>query len=583
MTTAPHRSGLDPITLEILWSRLISIVEESETTLVRTSFSPIVGEADDHAAALLDAQGNILAQTPSAMPAFIGILGRTTRTMLEYYPVETLKPGDVLITNDPWICCGHLNDVNLLRPIFHRGKLVAFTANTAHLTDIGGRNSGESVDLFEEGLRILPSKLYDGGVANEEIYKFLRANSRVPVQIIGDLNAQLAATQVAERRLVEMLEEYDLDDIEELSAEIQARTERVTREAIARLPDGDYHGTVYSDGYDSSLKIQVTVRVRGDEIAIDFSGTSDQVPYGINCPLNLTYAESVWPIRVALAPDIPTTEGSLRPITVTAPEGSILNPRFGAAVYARTVVVHNVHAAIFQALSSLVPDYIDPANVQANSGCIWGFRFRGQWSEKWRPEWEIQDTFVSSYLQNGGQGATGVQDGHHCMSYPDNCSNMPIEVVEARMPVMFVKKEIRPDSGGPGKFRGGCGQTVQLRVLSDLPIQFTVVSGDKVVNPPGGLQGGQPGGPGYVGRGGEALIPPRMWHTVYEHDIVTQSPPGGGGYGDPFERDPEAVLRDVRDGYVSTAAARESYGVEITPSLTIDWDETARLRSQPRA
>lgn len=568
---------IDPVTLEILWTRLISIVEEAEATLVRTSYSPIVGESDDHSAALLDAQGNILAQTLSAMPAFIGILGRTTRAMLQYFPPETLQPGDVLTTNDPWICCGHLNDLNLLRPIFHRGKLIAFTGNTAHLTDIGGRNSAEGVDLFEEGLRILPSKLYDAGKQNEEIYKFLRGNSRIPEQMIGDLNAQLAATETAERRLLEMVEEYGLDDIEELTAEIQSRTEQVMRAAIAKLPDGDYFGEVYSDGYDATLTIKVRVSIRGDELTIDYDGTSDQVERGINCPMNLTYAESVWPIRVALAPDIPTTEGALRPITVEAPEGSVLNPRFPAAVQARTVVVHNVHAAIFQALASLEPDYIEPANIQAHSGCIWANRFRGQWTERWKPAWESRDHFVSSYLCNGGQGASGVKDGQHCMSYPDNCSNMPIEVVENRQPAIFLRKEIRQDSGGPGKFRGGCGQTIELRVLSDRPISYVVNSGDKILNPAPGLKGGLPGGVARIGRN-EQPISARAWNTVYEGDVILHEPPGGGGYGDPFERDPETVLVDVRNGYVSRDAAAQAYGVAISDDLTIDRAETARRR-----
>ena len=568
---------MDPVTLEILWSRLISIVEESESTLVRTSFSPIVGEADDHAAALLDVNGNILAQTPSGMPAFIGILGHTTRVLLQHFPPDTLKPNDVLTTNDPWICCGHLNDLNLLRPIFYKGKIVAYTANTAHLTDIGGRNSAESVDLFEEGLRILPSKLYDGGKPNEEIYKFLRANSRVPDQMVGDMNAQLAATEIAERRLVEMLEEYGLDDLEDVASEIQSRTEQVVRERISKLPDGDYYGAVKSDGFDKTLDITVKVSIQGDSIIIDYDGTSPQVPHGINCPLNLTYAESVWPIRVALASDIPTTEGSLKPISVTAPEGTILNPRFPAAVYSRTVVVHNVHAAIFQALSALAPEHLDPRHIQANSGCIWGFRFRGDWTEKWKPGWVSGDQFVSSYIGNGGQGATGAKDGQFCMSYPDNCSNMPIEVIENRTPIMFVSKEVTQDSGGAGVYRGGPGQTIKLRVLSDVPIAYAS-NGDKVNNAPIGLHGGKHGGNGFIARNGEPM-PARVWNRVEEGDIITHRTPGGGGYGDPQTREPDAVLADVRSGLISLEGARRDYAVAITDDLMLDSDETDRLRA----
>ena len=574
-----HGEPIDPITLEMLWSRLISIVEESESTLVRTSFSPIVGEADDHSAALLDAKGNLLAQTPSAMPAFIGILDHTARVLLQHYPVETLRPGDVLTTNDPWICCGHLNDLNVMRPIFYNDRVVAFAANTAHLTDIGGRNSAEAFDLFEEGLRILPSKLVKAGEPNEEIFKFLRANSRIPDQMIGDINAQIAATTTADHRLVEMLEEYGLDDLDQLSEEIISRTERAMRAAIERLPDGDYFGEVKSDGVAGAgeITIKVKVTIAGDTLTIDYAGTSPQVQHGINSPMNLTFAESVWPVRVALGADIPTTAGSLRPIKVTAPEGCILNPKFPAPVFARTTVVHNVHAPIFQVLSALVPEYISPARVQANSGCIWSWDIRGTWSERQRPDFTTDAMFITGYIGNGGQGATGAGDGRFCMSYPDNCSNMPIEVIEARTPLIFLSKEIEIDGGGPGKFRGGPGQTTLLQIRSDLPVQFESGSSDKIVNPPAPLAGGQPGMRGYLALNGE-IIPKQVWVSTKAGDVLTVRSPGGGGYGDPFTRDPEAVLADIELGLVSVEGARRDYGVVINPPGCIDWDATTELR-----
>jgi N-methylhydantoinase B len=578
-TQPTTRVELDPITLEMLWSRLISIVEESESTLVRTSFSPIVGEADDHSAALLDAKGNLLAQTPSAMPAFIGILDHTARVLLQHYPVETLQPGDVLTTNDPWICCGHLNDLNVMRPIFHQGRVVAFSANTAHLTDIGGRNSAEAFDLFEEGLRILPSKLVKGGVPNEEIFKMLHANSRVPDQIIGDINAQLAAAEIADRRMVEMLEEYGLDDLETLSEEIITRTEAAMRAAISRLPDGEYSGEVKSDGVRDTgpITIKAKVTIHGDSLTIDFDGTSPQVQYGVNCPMNLTYAEAVWPVRVALGSDIPTTAGSLRPIKVIAPEGCILNPKFPAAVYARTTIVHNAHAPVFQALSALVPEHVSPSRVQANSGAIWGWRVRGSWSERQRPDFLAGEQFVTSYLGNGGQGATGGGDGRFCMSYPDNCSNMPIEVIESRSPVIFLSKEITTDAGGPGHYRGGPGQTIQLEMRSERPMYFISSSGDKMIQPPAPLLGGTPGQTGALAINGKP-IPKQIWQEVTFGDIVEVRSPGGGGYGNPFDRDPDAVLADVVFGLVSIEGARTGYGVAITPDLTVDLDQTRALR-----
>jgi N-methylhydantoinase B len=294
--------------------------------------------------------------------------------------------------------------------------------------------------------------------------------------------------------------------------------------------------------------------------------------------MNLTFAESVWPVRVALGADIPTTAGSLRPIKVVAPEGCILNPRFPAPVFARTTVVHNVHAPVFQALSALVPEYIAPSRVQANSGCIWSWDMRGMWSDRQRPDFVTDDMFITGYIGNGGQGATGASDGRFCMSYPDNCSNMPIEVIEARTPILFLSKEIDTDAGGPGAFRGGPGQTTLLEVLSDLPVQFESGSSDKIVNPPAPLAGGQPGQTGYLALNGEE-IPKQVWVTATKGDVITVRSPGGGGYGNPFNRDPGAVLADVIFGVVSIESAIRDYGVVITLGMTIDETATRNVRN----
>ncbi|MBI4277063.1 MAG: hydantoinase B/oxoprolinase family protein [Armatimonadetes bacterium] len=582
---ASRRSRFDPVQLEVLWSRLISIVEEAETTLVRTSFSPTVGEAADHAAALLDVKGQILAQTPHGLPAFIAILGRTTRTMLEYFPPETLRPGDVLITNDPWICAGHLPDINLLRPIFFKGKLVAFAANTAHLNDVGGRGSAESVDIFEEGLRIPPSKLFRAGEPNEDLFNIIRANSRTPKLIIGDINAQLAANVIAEKRLVEMMEEYAFDDLQPLSDEIQERTERAMRAVIEPLPDGDYHGEVISDGYDEPLAIRVTVRIRGSDAMVDYEGTSAQVPRAINCPFNLTYAETMFPFR-CIAPHIPMAEGALRPIQVVAPDGTIVNPRFPAAVLRRTIVIHNAQAAIFQALSALVPDHLPPDRVTAHSGCIYAFWLRGRWegvpAAYKRGFVPVEEGYHQIYLFNGGQGAHASQDGHGTLSMPDNCSNVPVEVCEYRLPLLFERKEIIRDSGGPGRFRGGCGQRIVVRSLADWPIMCLPGSVDRIQHPPIGLLGGYPGRAGRLTYNDTLPMHPRAATILQPGDRFCMEAPGGGGVYPPEERDPETVARDVADGLVSREQAWEVYRVELTPEGTMDAAATARLRAGGR-
>jgi N-methylhydantoinase B len=567
---------LDPVTLEVYWSRLIAIVEEAEATLVRTSYSAIVGEADDHSAALLDAEGRIIAQSPKGSPGFIAILGRTARAALERIPRETLEPGDVVVVNDPWLCAGHLHDFNLLQPIFYRGKVVAFAANTAHLSDIGGKVSAEAEDLFEEGLQVPVMKLFRRGKADETAMAFIRQNSRTPKQIIGDLHAQLAANQTTERRVMEMLEETGLSDLEYLSEQIRDRTEAATRAAIEKLPDGVYTAQVFSDGYDETLTIKVAVTVRGSDIAIDYAGTSAQIRRAINCPMNLTYAESIFPIRAALTPNLPTNDGALRPITVTAPEGTILNPRKPAAVYTRTVVVHNAHAAIYAALTPLVPEYLPAERVHAHSGCIWAFRFRGLWHEgDRRPPFAVDDYFVQAYISNGGQGAAGGHDGRSALSMPDNCGNVPVEVFEGKLPVMWVRKELRADSGGPGTWRGGLGQIMELRILGHGPMSFSTGTGDKVKNAAPGILGGMPGDRAFVGVNGQPSFA-RRWLTVGHNDVVTLHNPGGGGVGDPMLRDPLKVRDDVRNGYVSLEAASRDYGVVLTHDGDVNWAETRR-------
>ncbi|MBM3451088.1 MAG: hydantoinase B/oxoprolinase family protein [Armatimonadetes bacterium] len=584
MAQSPVRA-FDPIQLEILWSRLVSIVEEAETTLVRTSFSSTVGEADDHGAALLDARGQILAQTPSGMPAFIAILGRTTRKMLEYFPAETLRPGDVLITNDPWICAGHLPDINLLRPIFYKDKLVAFAANTAHLSDVGGRGSGESVDLFEEGLRIPPSRLYRAGRPNVDVFNFIRANSRTPVQIIGDLNAQLAANAVADKRIVEMMGEYGLDDLQPLSDTIQERTEQAMRAVLEKLPDGVYVGEVNSDGYDQPLRIRATVTIKGSDVTVDYEGTSPQVNRAINCPFNLTYAETMFPFR-CIAPHVPMAEGALRPIQVIAPDGCVVNPKFPASVLLRTVVIHNAHAAVFKALSAIPADLLPPGRVAAHSGCIWGFRFRGAWDEMpsaYRNGFvPIEPRFFQLYLFMGGQGANAVTDGISAMTMPDNCSNVPVEVAEYRAPVMFERKEFVPDTGGAGTRRGGLGQRVVIRVLADSPILFIPSSMDRIINPPIGLAGGHPGGTGGVSLNDGGFLHSRNVTVVSPGDRVLVQAPGGGGFGAPDGREPHLVATDVAHGLVTRDRAADVYRVALAPDGSVDDAGTRALRFDGR-
>ncbi len=582
---AAHAPRLDPVTLEVLWNRLVSIVQEAETVLLRTSFSSTVGEANDYAAALLDARGQILTQTPKGTPGFIAILGRMTRRMLEYFPLSTLEPGDVLITNDPWICAGHLPDVNLLTPIFYRGAVVAFAASTAHLNDVGGRGSAQAVDLFEEGLRIPPSKLYRAGAPNRDVLNFIQANSRTPKQIVGDLHAQLAANATADKRLVETLEEHGLADLQALSDAIQERTERAVREVLRRLPAGSYRAELWGDGYEEGVRIAVEVRVIGDgTLEVDYAGTSPQVPRAINCPFNLTYAATMFPFR-CMTPNVPTAEGALRPIRVFAPEGCIVNPTFPAAVLRRSVVIHNVHAAIFRALAPLAPEFIPADRVIAHSGCIFSFRFTGEWTgagRAYRRGVLVNDgRFAQTYLFMGGQGATLASDGRNTLTMPANCSNVPIEVMEARAPVLYECKEWCVDSGGPGRYRGGLGQRVTIRALADDAITFVPSSIRGVQYPAPGIEHGASGGrAGLKDPDTGKRVHPRVPKVMPTGTRVTVWTSGGGGAGEPTERDPRHVADDVRLEYVTQQAARRHYRVVLTRDGAVDLRATTRLRQR---
>jgi N-methylhydantoinase B len=562
---------LDFLTAEIVWHRLISVVEEAEAVIAHMSFSPVVGEARDYAAALLDGSGEVIAQSPGSMGGFVAILGRATRRVLEIVPPESLLPGDVVITNDPWICAGHLPDVMTLTPIFSGEQIVAYATSIAHMSDLGGLQSAEARDLFEEGLRIWPCFLQRGGVENEDVLRFIRSNSRSPHQVLGDLRAQVAATALMGRRVVEALGEYELLDLDELSAEIQGRAERAVRSLVLGLPDGTYRGDLRCDGVEEDVHLVATITINGDHLHVDYEGTSAQVRAGLNCPPTLTIAETTYCLCVAFGGSgLPLVEGAIRPFTVSAPEGSILNPRFPAPVMIRAAIVNNVAATLFRALEPLVPEHVDPSAISAHYGGCWSFVFRGldaptttNFVRGGPPQ--VAGDFVQLYLFNGGTGATGVGDGATATSMPVNCANVPVEVMEARSPFLFERKELLPDSGGAGRYRGGLGQRIEVLNLADGPLDFVPRSCGAIKNPPLGLRGGGFGSGGGIILDG-APIDVRRTHRVDSGHRITVAIPGGGGFGDPRDRPAAEVALDVATGAVTPGAAAELYGYQPVAS-----------------
>lgn len=526
--------SMDPVELEILWSRLITITNEQAAALQRTSFTPIVRESGDLSAAFFDAGGRMLAQAVTGTPGHINSLATSMHHFLSEHPVETLLPGDVLITNDPWQTSGQLNDLSVVTPVFNGDRVIGFFGNCCHAMDIGGRGlSADASEVFEEGLRIPITKLYDGGRSNEELIRILRANVRAPREVLGDLHAQVAGNRVGAERLIEYLEEFGLDDVEELSREILTRTERKTREAIAAVPNGSYRKVIRTDGIDAPLVIDCTVTVSGDSIHVDYKGSSPQVANGINVVLNYTEAYTSYALKCAIFPEIPHNDGSFRPITVSAPEGSVLNARFPVAVAARHIVGHFLPHAVLGALEKVSPDNL----VAEGAGNVWLTTVRGIG----------KDRFVTVFFASGGMGARPGKDGLSTTSFPSGIATAPVEVIESTSPLLFHRKEFIVGSGGQGRFRGGLGQRIEVSVRTGEPFVVSSLA-DRMRFPAEGYDGGGPGSRGRFLVDGVAIPNPKLSQRLAGGTTFVLELPGGGGFGDPAERDAAASEEDRAEG-----------------------------------
>ncbi|MBI4590055.1 MAG: hydantoinase B/oxoprolinase family protein [Candidatus Rokubacteria bacterium] len=545
-----QRSHRDPVTLSVLWNRLIAIVDEASATLVRTAFSRIVTDAWDFSCALFDEDGAMIAQPTRGLPSFIGCLATAVPHLLRLFPPATLSPGDGLLTNDPWINTSQLNDMLLVTPVFYRGRIVGYAANIAHSPDVGGRLlSADARELFEEGLRLPPSRLISRGRLERTIVDIIRANVRVPDIVIGDLLAQEAANTVMGRRLVELLESEGLRDLRALSREILGRSERAMRAAIARIPDGTYESRVETDGFDAPLEIRARVTVAGDEIAVDFTGTSPQQEMGINCAFNYAYAETVFPLISISAPAAPVNAGSLRPLRVTAPEGTILSAVHPAPLGGRLLVSMYVQCAIFRALAPAVPEgVLADCAAPAWTPVVQGLNQYGR-------------RFVDIIFLNGGLGARPGRDGIHTLGFPAPLGGTLVEVFENEKPMFLERRELADDTAGPGKYRGGAGLHFIIRCESAGPITVGLRA-DRLQHPPQGLFGGGQGVSGIVRLNGNPQHPKRTI-LLRAGDVLAFRTPGGGGYGDPRQRDAVKVREDVAAGLVSPDRALADYGVRV--------------------
>ncbi len=560
--------AIDPIRLEVMWNRLIAVVNEQATALMRTSFTTIVRESGDLSAGVFDTRGYMIAQAVTGTPGHINAMATCIHHFLAVYPAETLVPGDVLITNDPQKTSGHLHDFTVITPVFRNDRLVGFFGNTCHVLDIGGRGLGtDARSVYEEGLFVPITKLYDAGEENRELVKLIAANVRTPEPVLGDIHAQVAGNDVGGRRLLEFMDEFGLESLEPLADEIINRSERAMREAIAALPDGSFEHAVYSDGYEEPVRLQVRIDKRGDELWVDWAGSSPESRLGINVVLNYTHAYTTYALKCALAPDVPNNEGSFRPVHVSAPERSILNAIHPAPVGARHIIGHFLPGAIFGALAEALPEQV-MAEGAAN---IWINQFSGRD--------EQDDVWTYVWFSAGGTGARPSSDGINATAFPSGISGVPAEVIESLSPVILHRRELRRDSGGPGRFRGGLGQTMEVSIRGDRPFSLSPLF-DRTQFAAQGYRGGKPGAFGQIATSHGEVFNRKGVRDLPGGTSVRLDLPGGGGFFNPFTRDPQAVLEDVLDDLVSVEAAREEYGVIIDPaSMTIDHEATAALRS----
>lgn len=567
------RSKFDPITLEILWRRLISIVDESDTTVARTAFSSLLRDAHDYTCMFTDRKGRELAQGTFATPGQSGAMALGIKTLVNKLPRDSYKPGDVFITNDPWALAGHLNDVCVMSPIFYKERLTAFTACVFHHSDIGGRVSSDNHDVFEEGLFIPLVKLYEGGVLNKSVMEMIRWNVRTPDEVTGDIRSQIAANHVCAEKICQMLEESGMKGLDDLADEIIGRTERSIREAIGKVPDGVYHaeGVVEQMKGKADVVIKAAVEVKGSDITVDLAGSSSQVDWGGNVVYNFTYAYVFMAVKSMFDPDIPINDGCARPITLKVPEGTVLNCRFPAAVAARMQIGHFLTEVIYRALAHAVPDRVIAASggTPATMNVFYG---RRNDNKPWH----------SVIIRGGGMGAGSRADGHYVAIFPANGANTPVEIFESDTPLIVERRELLTDSGGPGRMKGGLGRRVVFRVPDDAyapipPVNLGIQSG-RYRYAPEGLFGGKQGALARFLVNGEPGNPYGLTQ-LKPGDVVTMDAAGGGGYGSPMERDPELVEGDVLQGYVSAEAAREEYGVVIDrETLKVDTVATTQRR-----
>ncbi len=550
---------MTPLTYGILWNRLIAVVEEQAQTMIRTAFSTTVRESGDLSAGVFDLQGRMLAQAVTGTPGHVNSMMESVGHFLRRFPADTMNPGDHYITNDPWLGTGHLHDLTVVSPAFHDGAMVGLFANTAHVIDVGGLGMGpEARSVFEEGMYIPIVKCFDRGVANETLFDILRAGTRLPVELEGDVYSLCACNDAGIRRLGEMMAEFSLPSLDDLAGHIFDASRRATIAAIAALPPGIYRAEIGSDGYEAPVTLCAEMTVGADRITVDFAGTSGLSTRGINVPAAYTRAYTAFGIKVVVAPDIPNNTASLEPFRCLIPEGCILNAPRPYPVSVRHVIGHLLPDLVMGCLHRAVPDRV----AAEGASCLWNppLRGGGAVSGQGSANRPVLPDFEVITFNSGGTGARPLLDGLDATAFPSGVRTMPVEATEAVAPIVIWRKELRPGSGGAGRTRGGLGQIMEIAGRDDLEFACNAIF-DRIANPPRGRDGGGDGAAGRVALKSGATLRTKGFQIIPDGERLLLELPGGGGMGDPATRDRALVERDIRDGLITQEQAAELYGL----------------------
>ena len=527
---------------QVMWNRLLSVVEEQGQTLVRTAFSPIVRECGDISAGVFDLEGRMMAQAVTGTPGHVNSMAESVKHFIDHFPLNTMNEGDIFITNDPWMGTGHLNDFVLTTPCFKDNKIVGLFSCTSHLTDIGGLGVGpDATDIHMEGFYIPMLKLADRGVMNKTLLKLVSQNTRQPVETEGDVYSLAACNDIGCNRLVEMMKEFEIDDLKNLSDFIYDKSLLAVENEIKKIPNGVYENSMMIDGFEKDIKLEAKLKVSDKSISVDYTGTSEKSKFGINVPLSYTKAYTCFGLSCLVSAEIPNNAGSLKPFEIDAPLGSILNAPYPAAVCARHIIGQMLPDVVFGCLEKAVPEKV-PAE---GASCLWNITFRGKTDRGANNN----SLFAVTAVVNGGTGARPNKDGLSATAYPSGVRGTPVEINEAVAPLLFLKKEYNPGSGGKGKYNGGLGQVIEIKSAIDEDMDL-LASFDRIKFPARGRLNGGNGKPGQVSIKGKGKLNGKGTQIIKAGDILQIQTPGGAGYGNYSEREQILLDKDLENEFL---------------------------------